>query len=302
MFLEAQEMMGQGFPSSSADVQSWVVQEDGLFRAAFGAHVTEPWNRERLYLQLERSVLAKPGPTLDERAQELRSDEDREMLGSGLCAPRLAPLEDRQKVGPALPIASEVEKAASGGQSSLRAAPGRKPNLAVPSSTGIQRPGHRLRKLCLRVEISALKLRPCDSVKARRASSLDALDSRETRVAGELQELFHRYQKEMESHIVAQLDSRLDMLVERGKALRTALFEAEGLPSDAQATQAAQAVLAAREAYRSNLQERRKVRARHADQRNAFRASLQESLRQMAGTATSATGWAVSPSLNGNSD
>ena len=87
MFLEAQEMMGQGaefhllptvrkdhkmagFPSSSADVQSWVVQEershapwdpwgallgspskDGLFRAAFGAHVTEPWNRERLYLQ-----------------------------------------------------------------------------------------------------------------------------------------------------------------------------------------------------------------------------------------------------------
>ena len=27
------------------------MSQDGLFRAAFGAHVTEPWNRERLYLQ-----------------------------------------------------------------------------------------------------------------------------------------------------------------------------------------------------------------------------------------------------------
>ena len=65
---------------------------------------------------------------------------------------------------------------------------------------------------------------------------MDALDSRETRVAGELQdvdvyiycvggrpyricavqELFHRYQKEMESHVVTQLDSRI--------ALRAAPF------------------------------------------------------------------------------
>ena len=97
-------------------------------------------------------------------ATQLRSDEDREMLGSGLCAPRLAPLEDRQKdtslrsyvnvsrtgsllvkyvrdsvavaclqlvaaleprallfaeVGPALPIASEVEKAPLGTDFSL---------------------------------------------------------------------------------------------------------------------------------------------------------------------------------------
>jgi len=248
MFLEAQEMMGQGFPSSSADVQSWVVQEDGLFRAAFGAHVTEPWNRERLYLQLERSVLAKPGPTLDERAQELRSDEDREMLGSGLCAPRLAPLEEVYWLNMlGLRFRSQVKS---------------KRRHLVASHL------YELRLDVSRISLFQSPLASRDL--ASRASSLDALDSRETRVAGELQELFHRYQKEMESHVVAQLDSRLDMLVERGKALRTALFEAEALPSDAQATQAAQAVLAAREAYRSNLQERRKVRARRDEKETLF--------------------------------
>eukprot|EP00439_Symbiodinium_sp_Y106_P084032 s662_g24.t1 len=248
MFLEAQEMMGQGFPSSSADVQSWVVQEDGLFRAAFGAHVTEPWNRERLYLQLERSVLAKPGPTLDERAQELRSDEDREMLGSGLCAPRLAPLEEVYWLNMlGLRFRSQVKS---------------KRRHLVASHL------YELRLDVSRISLFQTPLASRDL--ASRASSLDALDSRETRVAGELQELFHRYQKEMESHVVAQLDSRLDMLVERGKALRTALFEAEALPSDAQATQAAQAVLAAREAYRSNLQERRKVRARRDEKETLF--------------------------------
>ena len=57
------------------------------------------------------------------------------------------------------------------------------------------------------------------------AGPLDALDGRESRVAGELQELYHHYVKELDTHQVAHLDQSLDRLLESSKALRAALLE-----------------------------------------------------------------------------
>ena len=70
---------------------------------------------------------------------------------------------------------------------------------------------HRLRRHLVATQLYELRLDICRLAIFQAKSSLqrgplDALDGRENRAAGELQELYHHYVKELEAHQVAQLD------------------------------------------------------------------------------------------------
>eukprot|EP00971_Amphidinium_carterae_P023437 462301-Amphidinium_carterae.1 len=80
--------------------EHWGPADFGLFRAMSNVHVREPWNRERLHLQLERAKVTAPpmpfkaaglkwrqGGTLAGMLEsELLTDEDREIMDCSLGA------------------------------------------------------------------------------------------------------------------------------------------------------------------------------------------------------------------------
>jgi len=239
MFLASAEVAafyGAGALGAEGESTDWIIHEDGLFRSSSNVNSSQPWNRERLHLQLERSLWAKDTPGGD----ELRHDEARDVLSSGLATPRLHPLEDvfwLNKLG--LRFRSQVKS--------------KRRHLVVSQLYE------------LRLDICRVSLfRAPTSKDLVRLSALDALDSRESRAAGELQELYHRYQREMDGDILVQLDLRLDTLVEHGKMLRSNLLEEESK------AQGGAALPAAREAYRTHLQERQKLRTRRDEKEMYF--------------------------------
>lgn len=237
MFLAMAEVAafyGAGSLGADGESTTWMIQEDGLFRSSSNVNALQPWNRERLHLQLERSRDPK-----DRTADELRTDESRDVLSSGLATPKLQPLEDvfwLNKLG--LRFRSQVKS---------------KRRHLVASQL------YELRLDICRVSL----FRVPTSRDLVRLSALDALDSRESRAAGELQELYHRYQREIEGDVLVQLELRLDTLVEHGKTLRATLFEEESKERSNSLPQAC-------EAYRNHLQERQKLRSRRDEKEAHF--------------------------------
>ncbi|CAE8601341.1 unnamed protein product, partial [Polarella glacialis] len=225
----------------------WRPSEDGLFRVSSGIHVTEPWNRERLHLQLERSVLQQPplfgaGAGLPEAKEfsEFHADEEFEVLGCSLSAPRLL-------------------GSFSGASSWI-------PALGLRARSHFRSKRRQLfsgQMYELRIDVSRVTLFRVplagSSMKNGRPGPLEALDSREGRTAAELQELFHRYRQETDGDLTSQLDNRLDALVEYGDVLRRNVVE-EDARRMAEQEVAAKGV--AREAYRFHLEERQKMRAK----------------------------------------
>ncbi|CAJ1390550.1 unnamed protein product [Effrenium voratum] len=223
---------GAGALSAEGQPSEWMIQEDGLFRSSSNVNLREPWNRERLHLQLERSLWAR------DAGDELRDESD--VLGCGLASPRLAPLEDvywLNKLG--LRFRSQVKS--------------KRQHLVASQLYE------------LRLDVCRVSLFQAKGSGEARLTPLDALDSREGRCAGELQELFHRYSRELDGDVTGQLDSRLDALVEQCRPLRAALLEEETRPQPVE-----HVLAAAREAYRGNLQERQKLRARRDDKETTF--------------------------------
>ncbi|CAK9090144.1 Coiled-coil and C2 domain-containing protein 2A, partial [Durusdinium trenchii] len=230
--LEVASFYGAGELGAEGESTDWMIREDGLFRSSGNVNSTEPWNRERLHLQLERSLWAKEAAGSD----ELRADEARELLSPGLAVAKLAPegIHWLNKLG--VRFRSQVKS---------------KRRHLVAS---------QLYELRLDICRVSLFRSPAYRDLARGISPLEALDGREHRAAGELQELYHRYLREMEGDLVVQLDQRLDALVEHGKILRSTLYEEESRPVVPGGVNAA--LSAARDAYRSHLQERQKLRVR----------------------------------------
>eukprot|EP00913_Durusdinium_trenchii_P032815 g30720.t1 len=183
-----------------------MIREDGLFRSSGNVNSTEPWNRERLHLQLERSLWAKEAAGSD----ELRADEARELLSPGLAVAKLAPegIHWLNKLG--VRFRSQVKS---------------KRRHLVAS---------QLYELRLDICRVSLFRSPAYRDLARGISPLEALDGREHRAAGELQERLERgglvRGLSRGGDLVVQLDQRLDALVEHGKILRSTLYEEESRP------------------------------------------------------------------------
>jgi len=95
---------------------------------------------------------------------------------------------------------------------------------------------------------------------------LDLLDSRETSIAAELQEMYRRYRQEVETDITSQLDSRLDALVEHGQELRQAWFQEQQSALDVRSHDSA------REASQKHLEERHKMRKRRDEKEHQLEA------------------------------
>ncbi|CAK0793211.1 unnamed protein product, partial [Prorocentrum cordatum] len=249
---------GKGGEEGEAAGERWdAAADDGLFRAATSLHRLEPWNLERLRLQLGRSLQAHSAgggrPAAEAaswEAAELEADRDCEPLGCGPCAPRLVHGDLGSLQDAALPLGL---------------------SLRTRSHTRMKR------RMLMATQLYELRL---DVVRATllhapAGSAGGAFDCEEGRAAALLQELYSRYQREAEVDLTLQLDARLDALVAHGGELE-AQATREQQEREAQA-EAAQGHLpepraaghgeegGAREAYLRHLEDRRKLRARRDD-------------------------------------
>lgn len=162
------------------------VVDDGLFRSAANVHRSEPWNRERLHLQLFRAFWPKQRDIGcgNHEANEVVADECREVVRGSGCTLRLSSAADTCVF------------------------------LPVKRSVALQR--DEVYELRVDVECVAFSGLP----------KVLELDSREGRCAAQLLRIYMTYSQQADSDLVSLMDGRLDALVEHGAALRGAMEEA----------------------------------------------------------------------------
>jgi len=229
-------------------VGSWGPSDLGLYRASSSIHMHEPWNRERLHLQLQRAAVTSP-PAMPHKAEgtlltlpdgtvagmqeaELLADEDREIMDCSLGAWHMVGQQMDAQAGRALRLRSH--------------------------HTSQRSQLHMSMQYDLRVDITSITLLKLPQRNAKRG--YDVFDSAEGRSAAELQQVYRLYREQADADPISLLDARLDALFEHGRILRQALEEPAQNPSGGQTTAVSAELSAAREAFTQHLEARNKLR------------------------------------------